>query len=261
MTEKVGKLAKKYCYKESYDGRVYYDCAGAIRNKMTDQELDELGFDRNWNKHKDKSELVDYKKCNATWNYFDGKCGDGKTAIYHGTSRKNAENILKKGFKPAPAYLGTGVYFQKAWTIFGQGLNANSAIRYARDNEHGSIVAGCLPDKYVKGYRDMYTREDEDDYDSPWITPDWYDDFNEAQSESPERIELFFAWKGHKYNTLAGLKHGFTAAGNKVRNIALMNDLHAWKDDGGQVVVYNPNLLRQMKFMELKACRTEPKKD
>jgi len=265
MTEKIGRLGEKYCKDVHSDGSVRYDCA-FWRKNLTKDQIKELGLNPKEGMHIPKSELIDPKACDREWyKHFVDKCKGKGYSAYHGTSKENAEKILKEGFEMATGILGRGVYFDGCHTPYSVDVNDHTAVRYAKENEKGTVITTCIPYDLVKTYKHYYKkkwRENakySDDYDL--VTPEWYDKFRKLQSRTPESLELYFSWHGHKFDSIKELKNAWNEQGDKVRKLALQHGIKVWSDQDnpniGQFIVYDPEVLENLKLRELISCRTE----
>ena len=254
---RIGKLGDKYCKYTWDDGSIDYSCA-SWHDTLTDKQIKELGLNKNRGKFNAKSELENVDFCQREWKAVYNKlCKEGESPIYHGTSQENAKKIMKQGFKPKVAYFGTGVYFGGPYIPYVNNFEANTAIRYALRYEKETVIAGCIPTDQRKSSKDTYTIDkDTGDYHYH----DWGKKLRHLQSESPESLGLYFAWHGDKFDTMEAVKRSWYYRGKKVQDLALKHGVRAWTDngDGGQTVIYDPKLLKEISFVDLFACRTKP---
>ena len=220
--------------------------------------------------HTPKSELIDAKSCDREWyNHFKDNCKDREYSAYHGTSRENTKKILKDGFKMATGSLGRGVYFDGQYTPYSVDVNKHTAVRYAKDNDRGSVIATCIPFALVKTSKNFYKQvklpDAKYEWETEWVTPKWFDKFQELQSQIPESLELYFSWHGHKFDTMDEVRDAWNKEGEKVRKFALDHGIKVYSDQrepsSGQYVVYDPKVLKLLKLRELTSCRTRPKID
>ena len=236
----MGKLGDKYCEKRG----IYYFCD---YRKLSNEQLAELGLSK-WGGMRPPyiSDVPNKKGCHDVLFAGNKNCKKGEVAAFHGTSYENARKIIGSGFEPHTGIFGYGGYFSesKNWDLSGN-IEYSLPTNYARQHKRGTVVMGCIPKEsittshYIWNTFDKETRRE----------------FSSLKGDVPDSVESFFSKRGGRFDTKEDLHKGYEIVGKKVQEFAVQHGIDAYEDNT-QIIVYNEDLLNQIKFKEVKRCRT-----